>query len=354
MVCNCNQIIDFPLFFHSVTDNANIGNGINFGYGYDFSFDYGNGFTSTVTEKLTSNYWAESTCSDNRYTYAMNNPMNCTDPSGEFFIWSILTAVVDLVETALFRGGLDPTSKSSRQEAWRNYDPSAPWSKTNKAWQIDLGVFRPDPNLPSGGGVRAREVVQRLFHPQTYIGYYGAGALNLQDRVESVTNWGGTTHIETRNPNWKYGSGLGLPPYTFGQSGTQADPDDRLFQHEFGHVLQSRESGPFYLFRYGIPSAFGSGNHNDKPVEQDANIRAYMYFNSHIENYSGWDYGYNSIIGYDQTLGYNHADNQAALIAGRIYTFSKPVPFVPLNVRHHGFIPLNFNYKLFWILSLKK
>ena len=83
MVCNCNQIIDFPLFFHSVTDNANIGNGINFGYGYDFSFDYGNGFTSTVTEKLTSNYWAESTCSDNRYSYCFNNPLIYSDPDGE-------------------------------------------------------------------------------------------------------------------------------------------------------------------------------------------------------------------------------------------------------------------------------
>jgi len=84
MVCNCNQIIDFPLFFHNVADNANIGNGINFGYGYDFSFDYGNGFTSTVTEKLTSNYWVESTCSDDRYTYCLNNPLLYTDESGEF------------------------------------------------------------------------------------------------------------------------------------------------------------------------------------------------------------------------------------------------------------------------------
>ena len=85
MVCNCNQIVDFPLFFHSVADNANMENGYNFGYGYDFSFDYGNGFTSTVTEKLTSKYSCLSTCSFNRYSYCLNNPLKYNDLTGMWF-----------------------------------------------------------------------------------------------------------------------------------------------------------------------------------------------------------------------------------------------------------------------------
>ncbi|MCL2652161.1 MAG: hypothetical protein FWD60_14210, partial [Candidatus Azobacteroides sp.] len=57
----------------------------NYDYGYTYSFDYGNGYTATITENLTSDFSYEITCSDNRYSYAMNNPMKYTDPSGEIF-----------------------------------------------------------------------------------------------------------------------------------------------------------------------------------------------------------------------------------------------------------------------------
>lgn len=33
------------------------------------------------------------------------------------------------------------------QETWRKFDPSAPWSKANKAWQIDRGLFMTEESM---------------------------------------------------------------------------------------------------------------------------------------------------------------------------------------------------------------
>jgi hypothetical protein len=69
-----------------------------------------------------------------------------------------------------------------------------------------------------------------------------------------------------------------LGSYINGHRGLQADPNNSLFQHEYGHYLQSQNSGPFYLQRYALPSlidAMGYSNHNYHAVEQDSNIRAY-------------------------------------------------------------------------------
>ena len=54
----------------------------------------------------------------------------------------------------------------------------------------------------------------------------------------------------------------------------EADANNPLFQHEYGHVLQSRASGLAYLTRYAIPSiksaSSGEGEHYNSPSEQDA------------------------------------------------------------------------------------
>jgi hypothetical protein len=36
--------------------------------------------------------------------------------------------VGDLLKTAFIDGGLDPTSKNARQNAWKDFDPTASWS----------------------------------------------------------------------------------------------------------------------------------------------------------------------------------------------------------------------------------
>jgi hypothetical protein len=82
----------------------------------------------------------------------------------------------------------------------------------------------------------------------------------------------------------------------------RADPSDPLFQHEYGHYLQSQDVGWSYLTRYAIPSGINNlrcGNsydgvqrHAAYEVEQDANIRSRAYFGD-----DGWDYKQNPIFG---------------------------------------------------------
>lgn len=67
--------------------------------------------------------------------------------------------------------------------------------------------------------------------------------------------------------------------------------------HEFGHSLQSREVGPIYLFKYGIPSllsAYSDKVHRLNPVEKDANIRAFNWF-SMQKGFDCWDANFNPL-----------------------------------------------------------
>jgi len=73
-----------------------------------------------------------------------------------------------------------------------------------------------------------------------------------------------------------------------------------LFMHEYGHILQSKSSGPLYLFMYAIPSLFSAGRrysgwrHAHHSVEQDANKRAYDYFKDKQDFH--WDFTFNPIL----------------------------------------------------------
>lgn len=63
----------------------------------------------------------------NRHAYCYNNPTRYVDPSGEV----IVALVSDFLYT-LCSGGLN-FNKSIRQNAWKRFDPSAPWSITNQS-----------------------------------------------------------------------------------------------------------------------------------------------------------------------------------------------------------------------------
>ena len=94
--------------------------------------------------------------------------------------------------------------------------------------------------------------------------------------------------------NGKWG-GITLGSYIIGDNTIEAHPDNPLFQHEYGHYLQSQSMGWAYLPRVGIPSVLSSGTHDYHPVEQDANARAIQYFYKQTNGTVDWKFDINPI-----------------------------------------------------------
>ena len=96
---------------------------------------------------------------------------------------------------------------------------------------------------------------------------------------------GGATVMSGNNWGQK---AVTLSSFIIGDRTISADPNNSVFQHEYGHYLQSQSMGWGYLSRIGIPSlmsADGSGEHKYQPHEQDANARAFLYFNRHVSGF---------------------------------------------------------------------
>lgn len=213
----------------------------------------------------------------NRYSYVMNNPLKYTDPSGQFF-GTIMTFTGHLFETAFLHGGLNPTSKNARNNAWRNFDPTASGTRTNNAWKIDIGVFKTDPKLSFWG--RAGTLLSRFTWeaPQTVLGNLYSHFRNGTRQVDNVEYWHGATLV---NSNGEEKWGLTLGPYI---NSEDMKVGDDMFRHEYGHTLQSKLHGPHYITHVGVPSLIGSTlnqigwhNHDNEWNEIQANKMSYKY-----------------------------------------------------------------------------
>ena len=101
------------------------------------------------------------------------------------------------------------------------------------------------------------------------------------------------------------GSAVTIGNYIIGNSTIRADANNSLFQHEYGHYLQSQTFGPLYLFMVGVPSILSASKHNGEhkfqKFEIDASRRAFLYFNKYVEKFyypreeyyghtHGWDF----------------------------------------------------------------
>lgn len=247
----------------------------------------------------------------NRYSYCGNNPVMYTDPDGEFF-------VIDSWIVGFFIGLFSNDGENIWESAWNSANQHA--LNDIKIWG---GLFATNSNLDFWG--RTWELISRFTWqaPQTFCGWTFSQLCNyhVMGGICNIDYYDGATVITNNN-----GQGaVTLGSYICGNSSLRADPNNRLFQHEYGHYIQSQGYGIFYLSRYGIPSGLnciewlsGNRNHDNHPVEQDANIRAFKYFNKNIDGYIGWNFDFNPIIGYDQNLPYDNPQNQAALNNGLI------------------------------------
>jgi hypothetical protein len=145
-----------------------------------------------------------------------------------------------------------------------------------------------------GGSAITRRFTWEL--PQTLLGLGAAAWAIVVMQVQQVAWRDGAVVIQ----GWRkqrFWGGISFGTVILGDERIAAVLHNSLYMHEFGHVLQSRASGPLYLLKYGFPSVLsvrGRGIHKQHPVEQDANLRAYRYF-SQQPGFLHWDHAFNPL-----------------------------------------------------------
>jgi hypothetical protein len=132
-------------------------------------------------------------------------------------------------------------------------------------------------------------------------------------KVNTVSHANGSTLLNM-NVHW---TGICFGNYILTKKNSAPDPDNRIFQHEYGHYLQSKRMGFAYLVRVGLPAIMSKGNHDEHPVEVDCNREGFLYFNrinpkfqndSAYYDKKGWDFLYNPFpdtIGIKKSSGRN-------------------------------------------------
>ena len=238
----------------------------------------------------------------NRYAYCLNNPLKYSDESGEFF-------VIDSFVIGLIGGGW----KRAKQMALNDL----------KIWG---GLFISDKNKKAGG--RVWEVVSRFTWqiPQTVIGFLIHQTVNtfrIGGGIEKVEYLHGATVSKHHNNDW---GGLTMGNYILGNNRIEAQDDNYLFQHEFGHYLQSQEHGLLWLFDFAIESGISAiindyYQHNAFYTEQNANARSLQYFAKYYgEGYAEivWNFSLNPITDYNASKSYSE---NLAIIKKAIHPF---------------------------------
>lgn len=213
----------------------------------------------------------------NRYSYCMNNPLKFTDPDGELFIFTIANAITDLFIN-IVKHGFNVSHYS--------------WKRTVNSWKMDMGWFKGS----------FKQIASRFLgeFTQTALGYLIGNLANFYGFVRSISYYGGATVIEHTIDGW---GAFTLGSFINGSRDISADPyHDSLFQHEYGHYLQSQSVGPIYLYGYAIPSlidyAIHHGpKHDHFAIEQDANKRALKFYMNHdpLFRYEYWNFSFNPI-----------------------------------------------------------
>lgn len=127
---------------------------------------------------------------------------------------------------------------------------------------------------------RLMELLSRLVWqlPQTIGGLLTAMThviFEIRGGVISVDYCRGATVVATRRNDW---GAVSQGSIIVGCSVIEANEQNWLFRHEYGHYLQSQRMGWAYYSRVGIPSVLSRQFHNIQPVEQDANRRSALFF----------------------------------------------------------------------------
>ena len=221
----------------------------------------------------------------NRYLYALNNPFQYKDDSGEFFFSAIFGFLKGLF-----------TGKNPFKTAWK--------AVKNEA-RIYAGLFIADKNKNFWG--KLGQIASRWTWelPQTLFGVAYSKGRNWAGKVDEVNHYRGATFVINEYGGKHNGITLGSFININDEDSKPINADnkfdptqDALYVHEYGHYLQSQLFGLLYLFSHGIPSFVDTiksekiegtnyTTHDFYWTETDANDRAKKYFEEN-ENFGEW------------------------------------------------------------------
>ncbi|HYG51728.1 MAG TPA: hypothetical protein VD905_12535 [Flavobacteriales bacterium] len=162
------------------------------------------------------------------------------------------------------------------------------------AFKLVAGLFIP--NKHCAFHLQVLQVISRFTWEilQTLAGFLSALVYVLLFKVRRVSYSNGAVVVRCKS---KFGA-FTLGCYVIGDREISGNPSQRLFQHEYGHYLQSIKSGPVYLVKYGWPSLvsawrYSLKQHCKNTAEVDANIRAKKYWDTHYQQHYRWNLKYN-------------------------------------------------------------
>jgi len=226
----------------------------------------------------------------NRYSYCLNNPLKYTDPSGKLFI--IDDWVIGFVK------GFARSISGKHEDGHHTWFGDA-WASANRhagnSAKIWGGLFAADTDR--GGWQIVSRFTWQL--PQTILGFGAAHGENMIGQVDNVGYCEGATVVTKKGERAFFGqtTAYTLGSYIIGGNDLQPNVRNPLFQHEYGHYLQSQAAGWAYIPRFAIPSALNpsrNGGYTDlsEDTEQDAQARSLLYFTKYVDGftYDDWDY----------------------------------------------------------------
>ncbi|MDR3060024.1 MAG: hypothetical protein LBU84_18035 [Prevotella sp.] len=257
----------------------------------------------------------------NRYSYALNNPLKFTDPSGNKLKWwqglliglgvdalmggaisstALLTACAvttpGFLSATAFAAGVsgftvagaaagvglgNAVANTTLALIGSTYGGNT-GDRVGNAWKLYAGMFKTDKNLNFFG--RYWQFMSRYTYemPVTAFGQAWHGGANAFSPGEvDVGYFHGATVMQT---DWMGNGGVTIGSnITIGYDGGCIDANNTTLLHEYGHYLQLRTYGNMAFYNMALSSVTTpKGKHKENWTEQDANYRSARYFQNKI------------------------------------------------------------------------
>lgn len=214
--------------------------------------------------------------------------------------------------------------------------------------RIWWGLFTTDSNKSFLGRIFERFSRLTFQFSQTITGFLYGHFQNTFHNVYSVRFKYGATVIPTSG----MGGAVTLGNYIIGNNTLKATDDNRLFQHEYGHYIQSQKIGPAYWPVVAIPSGWNvvfGDNHDYQSYEMNANYLSFMYFNKNVKgfyktareysqrndipNYCGWNFRDNPLLNlFDEYVDYRNIEQMKVIkhnTSLRLHFWNYLLPVLP-------------------------